>query len=112
MDIRFEPITKLNQDEFNILENGVPIGTFFWKRNHPKPGDKMAIVRDLEENVFLCANESQAIAWLKKYPSITKVAISLLSRLVVAEQPEEQRSALDNAHAFLLQIGVLNASDN
>ena len=56
----FQPITPHSQDEFNILFKGEVVATFFWKRNHPTPKDKVAIIR-YYDNVAIVPNENAAI---------------------------------------------------
>ena len=64
-DVKFIPLKPTSQDDFNITINGTIVGTFFWKRG-PKPNEKRAIVRDLQENILLCSNENEAINWIIK----------------------------------------------
>ncbi len=64
--IEFRPLTPTSQDDFNVFIQGHNVGTFFWKRNHPKPEDKVCVVRDLDGNVFVGQNETQAITWFIK----------------------------------------------
>ena len=68
--IKFVPITRHSQDDFNIEMNGTVVGTFFWKRNHPKPGDRVATVKDLKGRIAIVQNEQQAlenlVAWAKQ----------------------------------------------
>lgn len=63
----FQPISKFNADNFDILFNKVPIGTLYWKRNHPRPEDKVAIIHDLNGNVAIVQNEKQAIEKIVKW---------------------------------------------
>lgn len=61
--VNFEPVSKTDQDNFIIQINGVDVGTLWWKRNHPRPEDKVAVTRDLIGNVFISKNESLAAQW-------------------------------------------------
>lgn len=63
--VSFRPFKPTSQDDFTIVVNGQDVGTLYWKRG-PKPDDKTAIVRDLNENIFICSGEHQAILWILK----------------------------------------------
>ena len=67
MPITFEPRTKHDHDDFTIMLNGQAIGTLYWNRHKPKPGDKVATVRDLKERVAIVADEQQAMQKLVKW---------------------------------------------
>lgn len=82
MGIEFKPKTPTAQDDFDVLENGEVIGTFYWNRHKPKIGDKVATVRDLEGNVAICPNEAAAVAWLKKIPSNEIVLVQVLQDML------------------------------
>lgn len=60
MSFSFKPRTPTEQDDFDIYFKNELIDTFFWKRNHPKPTDKVAIVRDFNENVAIVPDERSA----------------------------------------------------
>lgn len=64
MAVEFRPISKTDPDNFDILYNGTAIGTFFWSRNRPKPGDKVAVVHSLSGRVAIVPDEGEAIKWL------------------------------------------------
>lgn len=61
---KFEPVTPTTQDDFNILWKDKPIGVFHWKRNHPRPEDKVAVVRNLAGDIAVRPNEQAAQEWL------------------------------------------------
>jgi hypothetical protein len=62
----FQPLKPTSQDDYNILFDGEVVGTFFWKKNHPRPTDKVAIVRNLVGDVAIVPNETHAIQWIIK----------------------------------------------
>lgn len=64
LNVKFIPVHPTSQNDFTIQINGEEVGTFWWKRNHPKPDDKVAVVRNLAGDPFICQNEDQAIRWL------------------------------------------------
>ncbi len=64
MGIEFRPLSKTDPDNYDILYDGVAIGTFFWKRNHPRPADKVAVVHSLSGRVAIVPDENGAIKWL------------------------------------------------
>lgn len=98
--IKFEPLTKTSQDEFNIIEDDKIIGTFYWKRNHPKPNDKVGIVRDLDGGVAIVPNEHDAVAWLKKCPNTVSPELAILAKLI---------DAIINRKADVFQLVVQEA---
>jgi hypothetical protein len=66
MSFSFRPISKTDPDNFDVMFNTEVVGTFSWKRNHPKPEDKVAIVHALTGEVGIFPNEQEACQWLVK----------------------------------------------
>jgi hypothetical protein len=66
MSFSFRPISKTDPDNFDILFNSVPVGTFMWKRNHPKPEDRVAVIHALTGEVAIVPSENEACQWLVK----------------------------------------------
>lgn len=63
MNFSFRPRSPTEQDDFDVLYGDEVIGTFFWKRNHPKPEDKVAIVRAACGPIGIVPNEKLATTW-------------------------------------------------
>lgn len=66
MSFSFRPNPPDKQD-YSIMYKDIVIGNLYWKLNHPKPEDKVAIIRNLHGNIGLCSNEQQAIIMIIKW---------------------------------------------
>ena len=60
----FKPLSKTDQDNFNITFIDEVVGTLFIKRNVPKPNDKVMIARDLNGNIGVRPSEKEVIDFL------------------------------------------------
>ncbi len=68
MNVQFVPITKTEQNHFNVVIDNVKVGTFSWQLQITREGPKkMAIVHSRHGgSPLLCGNEEQAVKWLLK----------------------------------------------
>lgn len=84
MAIEFRPLSKTDPDNYDILYNGTAIGTFFWSRNHPKPGDKVAVVHSLSGRVAIVPDEDGALKWLSRVAADEPDGV--LHKIIMAER--------------------------
>lgn len=87
MAFSFRPKTPTAQDDFDILWNNELVGSLWWKRNHPKPNDKVAVVRNVHGDVAVRPNERLAQEWLLQ----TAVSLSEPWALAFLEQIKKEK---------------------